>query len=146
MYVENTRARGESSLPRVFAKRAGVRVQGSDSRTTWRNYATNWSPPSRSSPPPPRSSSVYLLVALERPRLVSLTLKPLKRSHSRPCSLRRACRSKITFETRAHGLLTLLRGEDNSVRLGLKEGLFPARGISLDSLLWNVQQFKTGKF
>lgn len=85
----------------------------------------------------PRSSSVCLLVALERPRLKSLTLKPLKRSHSRPCSLRWACRSKITFETRAHGLLTLLRREDNSVPLGLK-GFIPAKGIPLDSF-WDRQ-------
>lgn len=64
------------------------------------------------------------------PRLVSLTLKPLKRSHSRPCySLRRACRARITFGTRARGLLTLLRRQDNSVPLSLKEDVIPAKGI-----------------
>lgn len=36
---------GKSSLPRVFAKRVLVCTSCSDSRTTWRNYATNWSTP-----------------------------------------------------------------------------------------------------
>lgn len=92
-----TRARG-IQFAASFCKTASVHVQGSDSRTTWRNYATNWSPPAspssltvprsvlRPSPPPGPSSP-------SASSIVSLTLKPLKRSHSRPCSLHRAAGS-----------------------------------------------------
>lgn len=111
MYVENTHVHEGNPVCREFLQNVRWCARPGqwfpDNVTQLCNELVTLPFLSTFSPPGPPSASS---VALERPpRLVSLTLKPLKRSHSRPCSLRRACRSKITFETRAHGSLTLLR-------------------------------------
>lgn len=90
--TQHIHVQGESSLPRVFAKRlvctSRAVIPGQRDAIMQRTghlpslLSVPRSVPRRS--PPPASSSP------SASSIVSLTLKPLKRSHSRPCSLHRA--------------------------------------------------------
>jgi len=91
----------------------------SDSRTTWRNYATNWSTPTLPSLLPPWLPSACSRIALERRQLYRWPWSSW-RDHTSGLAVSStvlACCSRITFGfgTWAHQLLTLLHCKYNSV-------------------------------